>query len=156
MGLGDLDANRVSGLARSAQRPNDDRPGLLGEPPVAVRVTVIPGPRGPSMRERVADIHVTRRALMLIGLVVVVAAIAALVVTVPLAGHETARSERAQVPEIGTARVAAAYGRPPRCSAGAMAPHHVSSESPVFDRAVWCLRYGDHAAASFYRFTGAP
>jgi hypothetical protein len=109
------------------------------------------------MRERVADIHVPRRARVLIGLVVMVAAIVALVVTGPLAGrNETARNGRAQHLEIGTARLAAAYGQPPRCSAGAIARHDVTAASPVFDRAVWCLRYGYHAAVSFYRFIGAP
>ncbi len=142
MQLGDPDADRVSDLGRSSHRVSDDRTRWLGEPPAAVRVkvTVLGGPRGPSIRERVADIHASMRAAALIGLVVVIAAIVAFLVTGPLAGrNETSRHERAQLPGITAPRVARANGPPLACTAGATASHDLSSAVQAFDRAVWCL-----------------
>jgi len=136
-----------------AKSRREDQPALLGEPPdeVWVTVTVIPGPRGRSVRERMAELGIRLNLAMVIGLCAVAVAIVALLVVVVLGG---AGGQRAQPRDIG-AQVAS-RGNPPRCSSVAIDPHHPRLRLAEFDRAVWCARAGAHVNASIDQFVGAP
>jgi hypothetical protein len=140
------------------KRRREHHPGLVGEPPdeVWVTVTEIPSPRGPSIREQVADIRIPGKA-MLIGLAVVTVAIVAFVVALPLGGAgTTAPSERAQPRDVGAAQVAAAYAYRTRCSSVGRESDHAKVTLAEFDRRVWCARYRAHSNSSIDQFVHAP
>jgi hypothetical protein len=141
-----------------AKRRRGDHPGLAGDPPdeVWVTVTEIPGPRGPSIQERVADIRIPGKA-MLIGLAVVAAAIVAFVVALPLGGAGTTTpSDRPQPFDAGAAQVAAAYAYRTRCPSVARESDHAKITLAEFDLTVWCARYRIHSNSSIDQFVHAP
>jgi hypothetical protein len=120
-----------------------------------VTVTIIEGPRGPSIRERVANVRIQVNPLLLIGLAMAAAVIANTVATTALGGGGgTARTESAQPRAASAAQAAAAYGHPPRCPAAK--PHHGRIALADFDRMVWCERYHGTPNSSIYQFIGAP
>lgn len=131
-----------------AKPRRDDGPGLLGEPPEEVRVTVtmLPGRGAPLLRnqlQRVAT-HLRRRSVIVasVGLLA-----ASAIMTISSRGG-IARGVRGQPRATGAAQVVA------RCSAAHVRLHRPSSSWAGFDDAVWCVRYGGRAAANNYRFVG--
>jgi hypothetical protein len=121
-----------------------------------VTVTVIPGPRRPSIRERVADIRIQVNPLVLIGLTVAVAIMAIAVATALGGRGGTARTEGAQPRAVGAEPAAAASGHPPRCPSTAGTPGHSRLTLAEFDRRVWCERYHATPNSSIYQFVGVP
>ena len=151
-------AARVGAILQFMATREDD-PKSVGQPPDGVRatVTIIPGPRGPSIRERVAHIWIQVNPLVLIGLAVAVA-ILAIVVATALGGRGgTARTEGAQTRGVAAGPAAAASGHaPPRCSSTTDKRHHSRLTLAEFDRRVWCERYNATPNSSIYQFVGVP
>jgi hypothetical protein len=139
-----------------AKSRREDHPDLLGEPPDEVWVTFMPGPRGPSLRERLTDLRIPANVLGLIGAAVVAAAILAFVLTAPFGGGGTAGSTRGQPGGIGGPRAWVAYRNSPRCSGAAIKPHHRRITLAEFDRIVWCERSIAHPNSSIDQFVSAP
>jgi hypothetical protein len=136
----------------------EDDPKSAGEPrePAWVTVTVIPGPRRPSVREHVAGLGIQLNPLTLIGLAVVVAILAIAVATALGGRGGTARTEGAQSRAVGAGPAAAASGPPPGCSSVASTPRYSRITLAEFDRRVWCERYHATPNSSIDQFVGVP
>ena len=131
-----------------AKPRSDDRPGLLGSPPDEVRVTITvrPGSRGVSIRQRVAGIPAGTRKSHAIGLAVAAVALVAFGVAASL--RETARGGHER-------RSGLSAGYPPaaHCLTAPVALDPANAGS-AFARAVWCVRYAGRGRAVSYRFIG--
>ena len=118
-----------------------------------VTVTVIPAPRGPTLRERVAAKAAVTSAHAIIGLVVVVVLAGTIVAALLLGdrgGGALARSH-----ERGPAGVAAADGHPLRCLSITFSQDDPSYARADFDATAPCGRYGGSVRAIFHWVDGA-
>ena len=124
---------------------NGDR-GLLGEPPSGVRVTVLAGPRGPTLRHRIAAGHPDLRARTITAVVAVVVAIAiaaSAATTFMGVGGRIGRDEpRSRLRPAGVVRVVAASiaAYPIGCLSVAIALHDPRFTRASFDRTLPCVR----------------
>jgi hypothetical protein len=129
-------------------------------PPAEVEVTVIPGPRGGSLEQRLPRIRVPA---VVCGVVATVLALAALGAAFALRGGRRtsprARDESAapvagaRLP--GAAGVAAAYRYPLDCLSVTISAYDPAYATARLDRASPCWRYGAWGVAVFRRVDGA-
>jgi hypothetical protein len=124
--------------------------GLTGDPPAGVRVTVVSGPRGPTLSDRTAALASAsgaRTIASVVAVVIVIAAVGGIALWRAPSGFD--RSERG--PSNNAARMA---GTPAHASAGApadpagcmivgIALHDPRFGRPNFDRQFPCLRLFD-------------
>lgn len=133
-----------------------DPPDPSAEPPWDVRITVMPGPRGPTLRQRIAHIRIVRRAGVIAPLMMTTGAVGTMVVLALGGGHSSAsNSMTALTHDPGALGVAAAYGYPPRCLSVTIPADHPSYARADFDRATLCGRYAGYPTAIFRRVDGA-
>ncbi len=128
-------------------------------PPAEVEVTVIPGPRGGSLEQRLPRIRVPA---VVCGVVATVLALAALGAAFALrGGGRTSRglADEAAAPVAGAlpgaAGVAAAYSYPLDCLSVTISSRDPAYATARLDRASPCWRYGDWGVAVFRRVDGA-
>jgi hypothetical protein len=116
----------------------DEVRGQPEEIAIAARVTVVPGPRGPALRERVAGVrlHVNAGAIVCI----VALALAALTLGAVVGARRTAEP-RAPVVSAASGHLAAvAPSEPPYCVSLAILLHDSRFASASFDRSIVCGR----------------
>jgi hypothetical protein len=135
----------------------DDRSSLLGEPPAEVQITIIPGPRGRTLREQLAHARVLKwlagvrvpLGRRVIGAGVIAAAVVgALVLALALGGRGRAVSHASARSRGGSVAVAPAAQYPVRCLSVAIALHDPRFARAGFDQTVPCGRHHGHVVAS--------
>jgi hypothetical protein len=123
------------------RKSNTDADRRLGGASTAnVQITVIAGPRGPTLSQRIAGVRWRFRALViatLVGVAIVIAAVAGITLTGGRTGP--ARGERRQVSSPSPVRVVAG-AIPLGCVSIGVALHDPRFGRASFDRRFPCLR----------------
>lgn len=147
-------------LLYMAKPAEDDRSGLLDDPPADVQITIVPGPRGPTLREWIADMRVAERlphiqlphgAGKRIGPAVAAAAAGALVAAFSAGGGAQAPGHlrlRASGSVVGVVPI---YGYPLGCLSVAIPLHDPRFARAEFDHALPCGRSHGHAVLARHR-----
>jgi hypothetical protein len=138
------------------------KPDQMAYPPGEVEVTVIPGPRGGSLEQRLPPVRVPAVAC---GVVAAVLALAGLGATFALRGggrpSRVAHAKATQTTSAtgarlaGAAGVAAAYRYPLACLNVPISMRDPAYATASLDRASPCWRYGAWGVAVFRRVDGA-
>ncbi len=143
---------------RTPPSRGNSHPEPPSEVPVTVlEVTIVPGPGGRTLPQRIADGWTLASTRVIVGLVIAVAAIGAILASA-LRGTRTGGQHGVrpnQSRREGAAGVAAAYRYPLGCLSVTIAAGDPAYARADFDRARPCGRYGGNPTAIFRRVNGA-
>jgi hypothetical protein len=145
---------------RTRPEESSDHRGSRDERPSTLQITVIPGPRTPGIRDRIADLRpkLSRRVTIALVVALAVAVVAVILVAVAPGGHAPVRQPAHPVAPLGITGpedpIAQAYRSPLRCLIMTVAATDPTYVRAVLNRANTCSRTSAWVTAILHQVDG--